>query len=206
MTQKEISARYYKKRKQSGLCPRCGNPLDREGYYCSECLEKNRIYRRENREFYREHHLCVDCGKVKVPESEKTCPECRAKRSKWRKPLSEKIKSDFKHYQKSLYYQRKEQGICTKCGKRKSMPNKVKCGICLAKDAENHRKKKLNKQNTKEYRKENHLCYHCGNEIDVTDGQLCSSCLEKCRLNGIKGGGGNEYWEQDNKLIFTNGG
>lgn len=209
LTRKEISARHYKNRKSNGLCPRCGNVLDRGGHYCSECLKKIRIYSRENRKFYRENHICTECGKVKVFGDDKICFECRAKKNNRRKPLTEEQKQKygehFKVQQKTLYQQRKEQGICTRCGKLKAISGKTKCGICLAKDVEMHRKKNFDKVNIKEYRKQNHLCYYCGNEIDVAKGQLCSNCLERCRQNGLKGGEGNKFWKQENILIFGNG-
>lgn len=210
LTRKEISARHYKNRKENGLCPRCGNPLDREGHYCSKCLDKVRIYCRESREFYRNNHICVECGKIIVPPSEKRCPECRAKANNRKKPLTNEQKAryeeKFKEKQKILYQQRKEQGICTRCGKRKAITGKTKCGICLAKDAEAHRKQNFDKPNIREYRKENHLCYHCGEEIDLDNGQLCSKCLERCRQNGLKSSRGNQFWKQENMLIFGNGG
>ena len=91
LTQKERSAMFYKNRKDNGLCPRCGKILDREGHYCSECLEKVNEYKRENREFYRENGICPVCGKegndgkfckecgAKKPEDEVwTCPSCGA--------------------------------------------------------------------------------------------------------------------------------
>lgn len=206
LTQKEKSARLYRRRKDNGLCPKCGKVLDREGHYCTECLVKERIYVSGNRSFYRENHLCTECGKVTVPESEKICPECRAKYNNRRKPLSkeqkERYKKTFCKQQKSLYWQRKEQGLCTKCGKRKPMSGRAKCGICLDKDAQVHRKIYYSRPNIREYRKENHLCYYCGNEIDLEKGQLCSACLEKCRQNGIKGGGNNDYWKRDNEIVF----
>lgn len=157
ISQKEINARVYHRHKNKGECPRCGKTLDREGHYCSKCLEKVREYHRENRRFYAEHHLCTECGKVKVPGNERVCPECRDKNEHWRKPLTEEQKIrysyKFKKRQNSLYQQRSEQGICTRCGKRKAMPGKKKCGICLAKDAEMHRKIYMDRPNVKEYRK-----------------------------------------------------
>lgn len=210
LTQKERSARHYRNRKDNGLCPRCGKLLDRDGHYCSECLKKANEYNRETKEFCREHHVCTECRQERVYGTDKICPECRAKRDKYRKPLTEEQKirygNRFRKQQKSLYQQRKEQGICTRCGKLKSMPGKVKCGKCLAKDAEMHRKQRFNIPNIKEYRKENHLCYYCGNEIDSTKSQLCSSCLERCRQNGIKSAGGNKYWKNDNRLVFMKSG
>lgn len=206
LAQKEKNANLYRSRKENGLCPRCGKPLDRDGHYCNRCLEMEKIYRRGNREFYREHHICTECGRVKVPGGERTCPECRARRDKYRKPLTneqkEKYGEHFNEQQKSLYWQRKEQGICTRCGKRATMAGKAKCGICLDKDAESHRKIYYQRPGIREYRKENHLCYYCGNEIDLEKGQLCSACLERCRQNGIKGGGNNDYWKRDNDIVF----
>lgn len=143
--QKERSQKSYYNRKNNGFCPRCGKSLDREGHYCSECLEKVREYNRGNRLFYAKNHLCMECGKVEVPGDEHTCPECRAKRANRRKPLTEDQKNRytkrFREQQKILYQQRSGIGICTRCGKRKAMPGKKKCGICLDKDAEMHRRK-----------------------------------------------------------------
>ena len=206
LTQKELSARHYRKRKENGLCPVCGKPLDREGHYCSSCLEKNRIYHQENRDFFRENHLCTECGKVKVFGDDKICPECRAKRQSWRKPLTEEQKEryglHFKSQQRMLYRERAENGICTRCGKRKVAPGKKKCSICLEKDAEQHRKKYMDMPNIKEFRKKNNLCYFCGNVIDLPSGNICSKCQENFRKNGRKHGGENTYWKEQNKLIF----
>lgn len=206
LTQKELSARYYRGKKDNGLCPRCGKPLDREGHYCSSCLEKNRIYHQENRDFFRENHLCTECGKVKVFGDDKICPECRAKRQSWRKPLTEEQKEryglHFKSQQRMLYRERAENGICTRCGKRKVAPGKKKCSICLEKDAEQHRKKYMDMPNIREFRKKNNLCYFCGDKIDLPTGRICSCCMEKFKKNGEKYGGRNRYWKKDNEMIF----
>lgn len=210
LTQKEISANFYKNRKENGLCPRCGKILDRKGHYCSGCLDKVNQYRRESRKFYREHGICPVCGKEKLIGSEKQCILCRQKLYEQRKPLTDEQKERYsnrlKKQQKSLYGERSEKGICTKCGKRIAEEGKKKCRICLNKDAEIHRRRRQDKINIKEYRKENHLCYYCGGEIDVKNGNLCSKCLEKCRENGTKSQSTNQYWEADNRIIFKNKG
>ena len=206
LTQKERSAIFYKNRKDNGLCPRCGKLLDREGHYCSDCLEKVNEYKRENREFYRENGICPVCGKEKLFGDEKQCISCRQKAYERRKPLTDEKKEQysnrFKKQQKTLYTERAEKGICTRCGKRKASAGKKKCGICLDKDAEIHRKRTYRKKSVREYRKENHLCYYCGNEIDRKTGQICQSCWERCRKYGEKSTSRNEYWENDNKIIF----
>ena len=76
-SQKERSAELYKSRKESGLCPRCGKPLDRNGHYCSECLEKEREYRSETKKFCKENGICPVCHKEKLYGDEKQCILCR---------------------------------------------------------------------------------------------------------------------------------
>ena len=206
LTQKEISARNYRNRKENGMCPRCGKLLDRDGHYCSSCTEKYRIYHKENRDFFRANHLCTECGINKVPNGERICPECRAKIQSHKKPLTEDQKERYLLHSKSqkqkLYYERIETGLCTRCGKRKAEPGKRKCAICLEYDAELHRMKRLDDTSIREQRKKNHLCYFCGSEIDLPNGNICSRCSEKFRENGEKYGGKNIFWKQENKLIF----
>lgn len=206
LTQKERSRKCYENRKNNGLCPVCGKILDRKGFYCSECLEKVNQYHRECKDFYRQNSICPVCGKEKLFGVEKQCISCRQKAYERRKPLTDEQKERygkrFREQQKSLYRERVENGICTRCGKRNAYIGKKKCKICLDKDAEMHRKRTENRKNIKEYRKENHLCYFCGKEIDRDTGQICQSCWERCRQAGLKSGGGNIYWENDNKIVF----
>lgn len=206
LTQKERSAKLYKRRKENNLCPRCGKSLDRDGFYCTECLEKVRTYKRESRAFFRENNICTECGKKIVPVGQATCPECRAKRNNRIVPFSydkkELYNQRFRKQQNSLYQMRIKEGICTRCGKRKPIAGKRKCGICLEKDAELHRNNRNNHFPVREYRRENHLCYFCGAKIDTNHKTTCSKCLLKFAENGKKYGGNNDYWEKDNRGVF----
>ena len=198
--------RLISKRQEQGLCPTCGKPLDRDGYYCTECNAKHNKYIQETRAFLRNLGICPVCGKEKLFGDEKQCIECRLKANERRKPLTdeqkERYSKHFKIQQKELRDSRSEQGICPRCGKRQVAKGKKKCQICLDYDAYIHRKRTFNQKDIKEYRKENHLCYHCGKEIDREDGQLCQSCLERCKQAGLASGGKNKYWENDNKITF----
>lgn len=208
LTQKEISHNCYKRRKDNGLCPRCGKPLDRIGHYCTNCLKKSNEYSREVREWCKQNRICPECKKNKLFGDEHICPECLARKAMYRanNPTSDEKRKEnnerLKKQQKTLYQQRKKQGVCTRCGKRPAVKPKAKCAVCLKRDAQVHRKQYYDKIDIKEYRKANNLCYHCGNPIDRETGQLCQSCWDKCRENGLKSPHDNTYWRQDNNIVF----
>ena len=207
LTQRERSQKSYSNRKNNGLCPVCGKKLDREGHYCSDCLIKNREYRRQNIIFYRENGLCTCCGKEKVFGSEKQCISCLEKQRERRKPLTEEQRirqnEHFKKQQKGLYEERAEQGICTKCGKRKADYGKKKCKICLEKDAFMHRKQRFDQPNIRDYRRENKLCYYCGEPAEENK-NVCAKCSEERRKDRMKAKVNNSYWKSDNRVIFKN--
>lgn len=143
MTETEYARFYYINRKSNGLCPRCGKELDREGHYCSTCLAKTNDYQNETRVFMRSIGVCPYCRKEKLYGDERRCIECSAKAFAYAKPLTEEQKirygNNFKEYQRNLYRERADQGICTKCGKRKAKHKRKKCANCLDKESERAR-------------------------------------------------------------------
>lgn len=81
----------YNYRRENGLCPKCGKPLDRKGFYCEECRKKQTTYSRETRELCRQFKICPECRKNKLVGDEKICPECLANKAEYRAnhPLSD---------------------------------------------------------------------------------------------------------------------
>lgn len=73
------------------MCPRCGKPLDRTGYYCSGCLKKNNEREKEFREWCKEYKICPQCKKNKLFGDEHICPECLARKAMYRanNPISD---------------------------------------------------------------------------------------------------------------------
>ena len=137
--QKQRSAEMYRSRKENGLCPRCGKPLDRDGHYCSECLEKEREYRRETRKFCKEHRICPICHKEKLYGDEKQCILCRESRWEYgiKNPPTDQQKkrygNRFRENQNKLYAERVSKGICTRCGKIKVVTGRKSAGFALKK-------------------------------------------------------------------------
>lgn len=203
LSRQEIAHNFCVRRKSQNLCTRCGKPLDRDGQYCKSCCENVRIEARENRIFRASHHLCTQCGKYAVPESEKICPECRAKNNNRRRMRSEKSKENFRTQQKKLYDQRSKDGICVRCGKRKVAMGRKRCGICLQKDAQMHRNlRAMNGDDLRRQWVEQGFCYHCGGEIEDKSMKSCNACREKCAPKNQSCAGKNKSWIDDNKLIF----
>lgn len=188
-TKAKNSRAFYLRRKENGLCPRCGEEMDREGHFCSKCLAKVREYQRENRTFYRANRICYACGKNKLIGDEKRCPECVAKWYGYYRKYQENM-SDEEHEKQLERYRvvnknRRDRlasaGVCPKCGKRKIEQGKKKCRICLNYDAEHARQYRQKKGLVSEYRRENHLCVRCGGEITKPDSKICEECREKIR-------------------------
>lgn len=146
LTIKELSARHYRRRKENGLCPRCGKPMDRKGALCISCREKALAYERETRAFLRANRICPYCRKNKLYENERRCYDCYIKAVEYKeknKPTEEqrgRYRRSHEVKQKSLYQERSEKGICTRCGKRKAMVERKKCQVCLDKNRIAHLK------------------------------------------------------------------
>lgn len=104
---------------------------------------------------------------------------------------------------KKRWEKRISEGICPMCGKRKVEDGKKKCRICLNKDAERQRNRRINNKKIREYRKENHLCYFCGGKIDVAEKNVCSACSSKMAEYSAKAEK-SKYWKEQNNLIFKN--
>lgn len=208
LTRKEIDARRIQKCKEENICPSCGKPKDRDRYYCSKCREKNNERKRKDKEFCRENHICTTCQKERVYGDEKTCLSCREKASLTRKAYTEEQKMKYKKI--SMESARKtrerllENGKCPVCKKRKLEEGKKKCRLCLDKDAERQRLKRINQQNIREYRKKNKLCYFCGGIIEDKSKNVCNACSDNMVKSSAKASK-NKYWKQQNNLIFKNG-
>lgn len=214
-TQKKRIEYTRRRRISEGKCPKCGKEMDRQGYYCITCLAKCDEYTRENRAFWRANNICPECGKERLFGTEKTCIGCRQKQYKWKQknkqPLTNEQKAAMRNYGRSVYKERSEQGICTRCGKRKAAPGRKKCKLCLVKDAEKHRLPPdvIPKM---EYKEKNYLCRYCGLPLENGSGKkLCAACIQKCHDDAIalrkthpEKFPQNKSWKESNQLIFRN--
>lgn len=137
----------YERRKANGQCMKCGAMKDRDGHYCSVCLEKRNDYVRKTRKLLREIGICPQCQKNSLIGEQKICLECLARqaerRAKHKQIFTEEQKKKRNQVAKKRYQDRVEKGLCTRCGIFKADYGKKKCKICLDKDATAHRLRKI---------------------------------------------------------------
>lgn len=112
----------------------------------------------------------------------------------------------FKEYGRNRYAERRDEGLCTRCGKRWAEAGRTKCRPCHERDLKWYRD-----NNTREYlydykkrqkaeRKEKNLCVNCGRRLEPQEigvNTNCANCRKKnmerttvkriqMRVHGIK--------------------
>lgn len=171
-TSKNMYNRIYyqnriRKAKENNTCPNCGKEMDRDGFYCKECVVKRSKYISDKRKDFKEMGLCPRCGNVELFGDEKQCPECSAKQ------YANIIRTrDRQHYnQLHREWSRKthsemiENGICTRCRKRKADYGYKTCGICRN-ELREYKRIKYGKPDRQERYKQG-LCFFCDNPLKI---------------------------------------
>lgn len=184
--QREWNRRTRQYRIENNLCTNCGKPLDTDGRLCESCRIKKRRTDKEWRDWYIEHGICPECQKNTLYGTERACPECRAKSTEQCLKLrsqpgkKEKYITYMREFNRSEYQRAKEQGICPRCKKRKPMPGKVMCRICLYRDAERKRQKSTSTETREEKMARTGCCRFC--DRPAVDGyKVCEVHLEMNR-------------------------
>lgn len=109
-------------------------------WHQSERFQKRKAYQaaydKERREKLKELGLCPRCGRNPVQNGRYLCPECMLERNQFYGAALEKKDMDAKstsEKRKAQYRERKQQGICVRCGKEKAQKNSVECSDCIEK-------------------------------------------------------------------------
>ena len=142
-------------------------------------------YSKKNYEYSKRNKRCTKCGKQDAHTliGKSLCYECAEKKRVLSKKSYESEKEKIKVKNYKLYQERKDLGICVKCGKRKAEQSRVQCATCLHKqkerDTERLRKKGIM---PKQVKKDLGLCLYC--DSPVVDGySYCEKCLSIRRKN-----------------------
>lgn len=137
MTSKTKSTEYtralFQRRRDAGLCYRCGKYPTEGGKMCPSCTEKSRRYSKEQKELRKALGLCVTCGKREAAKGRFSCPDCldrfRTHSIIWYNDNKERQKANVKARQERL----KAEGRCYMCGGIADRGNGVLCYSCCKK-------------------------------------------------------------------------
>ena len=161
-----------------------------------ETLEQRRERRKRNAEYYKAQGRCPRCG-GKDAKTETTggyCFECLEKNKELERKRSEEYNKRRKERKKKLYEERKESGLCTRCGKPREA-GKTLCKTC----AERHRaanKQSWVKAGKPTGRWNNGLCGLCVKKPVEEGYKVCADCLARIRAIKHKPPGENHPWRK----------
>jgi len=145
---------------------------------------------------------CISCGKqdAYTLAGRSRCCECQEKMSEYGKRYYEKNKDAVAEKHRKHYWELREQGICTKCGKRPVKQGKTHCEYCLAKKRRNQKHALPAPEG---------YCVNCKKEPAKEGFKLCEKCYQStCERLVIARARAkrNEWWVKDNQIAFQKGG
>ena len=132
-------------------------------------------------EEYKRHHICVRCGKkdARTLIGRILCYECAQEASEKKKNPEYRKRHTEAEKQRAERF--REQGLCTRCGKRKPAEGFARCEYCRAAQrrvAERHRRKRGQRDPYIEAAVGN--CWRCFKPV-APGYKLCPECLEVAR-------------------------
>lgn len=105
--------------------------------------ERAKQYQKETRQWRKEHHICVTCGKQDAAIGFVQCGECIERKANAYYANKKRHNATVVARQKKL----QEAGLCVTCGKPRSGRSQIHCDNCLEKrrvyDRKRHRAKKV---------------------------------------------------------------
>lgn len=136
-----------------------------------------------SRDIYKELGICIVCEKEKVEPNKTSCWKCleRDRKNKIQYRKNDTYNKKHNEYRRELHAKRKENGLCTRCGKKATIY--TKCLECYVKNRKYRESK--NADIARSERASYEMCYFCGNEV-VPGKKVCSVCSERLLENAQK--------------------
>lgn len=135
----------------------------------------------ENYDWHKQHKICVNCGNDNACVNSIYCPECGEKKREQNKKYASEHREENKkrcsEYNKKIYAERKEKGLCTKCGKHKVIHGHALCLSCKVKK-DRRKDPRYNNEFDRSIRNGLGLCYVCAKPLNRYD-KLCDDCYDR---------------------------
>jgi len=115
------------KRKKEGLCAQCGRPRgEKSSRFCDACLEGIEKKTEALRDKRRAENCCIVCGGPRDADRER-CQPCADTQSSYEKKCRKKNKNKYYEKTKKLWLKRQKDGLCIRCGRKRSDKSKQLC-------------------------------------------------------------------------------
>jgi len=125
-------------------------------------------------DWYKEHGICVHCGRNTAMINSISCPDCSYKRAEKQRERRQnnidKCREKDRIRCRERRRKRKAAGLCTNCGKKTPYKSRAYCYECMIK-SQAHRRKYLRIKNCgvenlrSQFFRENDLCSFCGKPV-----------------------------------------
>lgn len=203
-----MSKTLYNKRKEQGLCVKCGDIARKGKTTCRSCLDKDIQHNKERKEKLKLLGLCITCGHRQAEPHRVRCFECCEKNRIYseNRRKQDEVKQNIKKSDKERYETNKMQGICTHCGKKPKEKGLV-CISCYNKKRANQRRYDdrhgITRGISRPERVSYGLCYICGK--NAMQGKSVCEEHYKQREDSIKRicyMPASDEWKEDNKAVY----
>lgn len=165
-------------------------------------------YNKQLRQHYKEHGICVCCGRNDAVPGKTCCADCAAKNVQRTRASQQKNRDRIAYnaYMKELRQKRKEQGLCQQCGKP-TINGKVFCTEHNAvRRLRAERRRRKNDIMPRCLMGDGYHCYFCGATVAKVGDKCCPDCLERERQWSAEQRKKIDYnnapWRKDNNIAF----
>lgn len=175
--------------------------------------KKERIRQKDNYYYLKGLGICPKCGREDAFPGHVYCPSCIEKQQKKSRDYYHRLSAkdkELRHkkarkHHKELYQQRKAEGFCVKCGKKKATKG-VFCLECYLKNKKWNQKRAQKKKietggNPMDLRAEKGLCRFC-EEPALPGHRLCEKHYSIAVESARHARQFNQYWREENQLLF----
>lgn len=133
----------------------------------------------ELRKWYKANGICVHCGQENAVQGQTLCFRCREKvreaNRRYYAHNRDKHKERTNRQGKERTEERRAQGICTKCGRRKPETGRARCAVCNARNRRYYAERARRKGTLPRCMfGDGEHCSTCGKPVNGT--KLCPKC------------------------------
>lgn len=163
---------------------------------------------KERYDFYKQHGICVACGREEAPKGKTRCLLCRSKDAEKSSNYnrSKRDKEAYNQYMREYRQKRKENGLCQQCGRPTINGHSFCTEHTAVRNARVMNRRRERDVPARSTMGDGYHCYFCGKDVDRIGDKCCRECLERLRIWSAEQRKKIDYknhrWKIDNAIVF----